>query len=107
MRGKQQGLDRQATCRSGGNAAAGRAMMGPTSFRAGGSGRGCSSAMSAFTSVSDSSRRAAADVRSMSYLRLIRHAARTGSIWAHVEKTNRGAHKDELEGRLFLIIPSS
>ena len=93
MRAKQQGLDRQATCRSGGNAAAGRAMMGPTSFRAGGSGRGCSSAMSAFTSVSESSRRAAADVRSMSCLRLIRHAARTGSMWAQTDNISQGLIK--------------
>lgn len=60
------------TCMAGGNALAGRAMMGPTSFKEGGSGRGYSNAISAFTSVSDSSRRAAADVRSMSCLRLIR-----------------------------------
>ena len=63
---------RSFTCRSGGNAVAGRAMIGPTSFRSGGSGRGVSSAMSAFISVSDCSRRAAADVRSMPCLRLIR-----------------------------------
>lgn len=60
------------TSRSAGSGLAGLAIMGPTSFTFGGSGRGTSSAMSPLITCSTSSRRASGVRKSMPCLRLIR-----------------------------------